>query len=272
MPPIPITFSDTTPAAPGTDINVKWQTDGSGNLSAHVPAGGGGSGAPNGTLVAYGPPNPITGGPPAYNYANAFNGYFINYGNASTVFRSSAASGSLPPCYKMATTASTPASYSWFGSYSQETIVPDLLARIQHYFALAQTTACRVWCGVGFANGSTLETPTPTQNMIAFRYDAAVDTHWQAFAYNNGTAMNTVVDTGVTPDTNFHQFAIQPDGSGGFNFYIDGTKVANIPFSSGNIPPASSGLMGDLIQIDADGVSGAAVALYIVSMQMWYVY
>jgi hypothetical protein len=47
----PINFSDTTPAAPGTDVNVKFQTDSSGNLSAHVPAsGGGGSGAPSGTL------------------------------------------------------------------------------------------------------------------------------------------------------------------------------------------------------------------------------
>jgi hypothetical protein len=52
MPTIPITFNDTTPAAPGTDANVNWQTDGSGNLSAHGPAsgGGGGSGAPSWTF------------------------------------------------------------------------------------------------------------------------------------------------------------------------------------------------------------------------------
>jgi hypothetical protein len=52
MPTIPITFNDTTPAAPGTEVNVNWQTDGSGNLSAHGPAsgGGGGSGAPSWTF------------------------------------------------------------------------------------------------------------------------------------------------------------------------------------------------------------------------------
>lgn len=85
--------------------------------------------------------------------------------------------------------------------------------------------------------------------MIAFRYDAAVDSTWHAYTYDAATASHTDVNTGVTPDTNFHQFAIQTDGSGGWNFYIDGTKVANIP-SSGRVP-ASTVQMGDLIQIDA---------------------
>lgn len=31
-------FNDTTPAAPTNGVNVKWQTDGSGNDSAYVPA------------------------------------------------------------------------------------------------------------------------------------------------------------------------------------------------------------------------------------------
>jgi hypothetical protein len=36
MPIIPITFNDTTPAAPGNDVNVNWQTDGSGNLCSRT--------------------------------------------------------------------------------------------------------------------------------------------------------------------------------------------------------------------------------------------
>jgi hypothetical protein len=35
-------FNDTTPAAPAGFLNVKWQTDGAGNDSAYIPAGGGG--------------------------------------------------------------------------------------------------------------------------------------------------------------------------------------------------------------------------------------
>jgi hypothetical protein len=31
-------FNDTTPAAPSNGVNVKWQTDGSGNNSAYLPA------------------------------------------------------------------------------------------------------------------------------------------------------------------------------------------------------------------------------------------
>lgn len=35
-------FNDTTPAAPGGNVNVKWQTDGAGNDSAYVPSVSGG--------------------------------------------------------------------------------------------------------------------------------------------------------------------------------------------------------------------------------------
>jgi hypothetical protein len=125
-----------------------------------------------------------------------------------------------------------------------------------------------VWLGVGFGASSTLETPTPACSMIAFRYDAAVDTHWQAFCGNGSV---TVVDTGVTPDTNFHQFKIAADGSGGFNFFIDGSNVANIPSGATGMP-TSTAAMGDLIQIDADGVTGAAVTLDLVSMSCWLIY
>lgn len=34
---MPSNFNDTTPAAPGGNVNVKWQTDGAGNDSAYVP-------------------------------------------------------------------------------------------------------------------------------------------------------------------------------------------------------------------------------------------
>ena len=34
-----INFSDTTPAAPGSNLNVHWQTDSSGNVSANIAPG-----------------------------------------------------------------------------------------------------------------------------------------------------------------------------------------------------------------------------------------
>lgn len=34
-----VNFNDTVPAAPSTGLNVKWQNDGSANMSAYLPAG-----------------------------------------------------------------------------------------------------------------------------------------------------------------------------------------------------------------------------------------
>ena len=57
-----INFSDTTPAAPGSNVNVKWQTDVSGNVSAYT-ASGGITGAPEalGVVIDGGASVPATG-------------------------------------------------------------------------------------------------------------------------------------------------------------------------------------------------------------------
>jgi hypothetical protein len=46
-------LNDTTPAAPGGNTNVLWQKDGSGNVSAYVPAAGPQSGANVGPFPAF---------------------------------------------------------------------------------------------------------------------------------------------------------------------------------------------------------------------------
>ncbi len=260
--------TDVDITSPANGDVLTYQSSGSKWVNA-PPAGGGGGGgsSPTGTLMAYGQPNPFSGGPPAYNYGNVFNYAGLSQGNAPSIARSSV-TGGLPAATRLSTTLNTPTSFAWWGSYSQETVCASLLAQIQFTIALNSITSTRVWMGVGFGASSTLETATPACSLIAFRFDTAVDTNWQAVV-GNGTT--TVVDTGVAADTNFHQFKITRDGSGGFNFSIDGTIAANIPSGSAGMP-ASTSQMGDLIQIDADGVTGAAVTLDLVSMSCWLIY
>jgi len=59
------------------------------------------------------------------------------------------------------------------------------------------------------------------------------ETTWQACSQNNSVA--TIIDTGVTHDTNFHSFEIIVDAAGtSATFYIDGVLVAT--FGTGQIP------------------------------------
>ena len=75
----------------------------------------------------------------------------------------------------------------------------------------------------------------------------------------------TATNTGITPDTNFHQFKITPDGTGGWNFYIDGTLVANIPTGSTGLPVSATQMQWAM---EIDSASNTA-NLYVNSMQWW---
>lgn len=56
-----INFSNITPAAPSGNVNVTWQTDGNGNLSAYVSSTSGSSGFnPYSNSPVSNPPNPST--------------------------------------------------------------------------------------------------------------------------------------------------------------------------------------------------------------------
>jgi hypothetical protein len=115
----------------------------------------------------------------------------------------------------------------------------------------------------------------------AFRLDQSVglntpDTNWQTYVGNGST--ETVVDTGVAPNpyissgpppygniTDLHRpVKITSDGSGGWNFYIDGTKVVNIPSGSVGMPPANTQM---LYVMETDAQSGDTSQLFIHSMQ-----
>ena len=124
--------------------------------------------------------------------------------------------------------------------------------RISFNWAAGNTTSVRYWLGmtafnVAGAGCSTAPprsttcyaTDTPNTSGLAFRYSAGTDTHWQAVSINAGTA--TVVDTGVTPDTNPHLFEIAVVASGaGYNYYIDGALVGVITTNLPSVTASAS--------------------------------
>lgn len=81
-----LNFNDTTPAAPAGSVNVTFQTDSNGNLSAYVPAGGGGGCGPlstDSTSTNCGTGNRVTD-------TSTVPAYIQTYGDANMVTNSSA--------------------------------------------------------------------------------------------------------------------------------------------------------------------------------------
>lgn len=110
--------------------------------------------------------------------------------------------------------------------------------------AIGNTTSVRYWTGLTqFLNGgpgtsgtSTLgttsfATDTPNRNFVGFRYSAGTDSVWKAIVQTDNTHQ-TVVSTGVSVDTNPHNYEIVWTGTS-YVFIIDTITVATI---STNIP------------------------------------
>jgi hypothetical protein len=114
-----------------------------------------------------------------------------------------------------------------------------------------RTTNARFWIGLATwsssgsgtnnqqpVGGTAFATDTPNHTFIAFRYSAGTDTHWQAATMPVGGAMS-LVDTGVTPDTNPHVFEMVTNAAGtSITFLIDGVAKATI---STNLPNPAAG-------------------------------
>jgi hypothetical protein len=262
MAPTPITFSDTTPAAPGTDINVKFQTDASGNLSAHVPTGG--SGAPGGALHCISVTNSGLGNTGSLGCSPTS----VGEGGPFTV---------TPPLwYRLQGVAATAAILD-----SGFVLTPAILQQMQFYVGISNgaftssLTGLRWWlCASNLGYGS-MNATHPAGNIIGFRFDASVDTNWQAYVSTDAVTY-TVVDTGVAPNPVLaspgavtDQFKFAADGSGGWNFYIDGTLVANIPTGSTGMP-AGTTTMTYMMECDAQATYESQ--LYVHSMQWWSKY
>jgi hypothetical protein len=112
-------------------------------------------------------------------------------------------------------------------------------------FSIANLTNARYWAGLAnWNNGSgtgqnsvqiigttAYANDLPNKTTLGFRYSAGTDTHWQAVSLvaNNSGVLSTVVDTGVTPDTNTHLFQMATNVTGtSVTYYIDGVSVATI--------------------------------------------
>ena len=103
------------------------------------------------------------------------------------------------------------------------------VAATQARVALSQTTTIRAWIGMSVNYQSTLQADIPACALAMFRYSThAGDSTWKAITQTASGAAQTVTDTGVAVDTNFHTFAIVPTAAGIQKFYIDGILVASI--------------------------------------------
>jgi len=91
---------------------------------------------------------------------------------------------------------------------------------------MSVTTNSRYWIGLSTSNVTNAD--DFTFDGLAFRYSTnAGDTHWQCVT-NDNSATSHFVDSGISPDTNLHNFSVYYDSGGGTAyFWIDGNPVCN---------------------------------------------
>lgn len=119
---------------------------------------------------------------------------------------------------------------------------------------LTQTTHCRIWIGTANSgSGGSFQSDQPSLSIAGFRYStAAGDTTWKCVCQIGGTiGQQTIVDSGVAVDTNFHLFQMYWDETNVI-FYIDGNKVGQI---STNVPNAQ--MNGVMVFVDNVGLANA---------------
>jgi len=93
---------------------------------------------------------------------------------------------------------------------------------------------------------------------------------------NDGSGSHTAVDTGVAPNMGTtspgavtDQFKISRDGSGGWNFCINGTLGANIASGTTGLPSGTAEMSYMMV---CDAQSTYEAQLYIASMQWWDIF
>lgn len=107
------------------------------------------------------------------------------------------------------------------------------------WIQLAQLVNMRLWigCQSKINVSSVFRSDTPNAVFVGFRFSTnAGDTHWKAICQTDNTHQ-TVVDTGIAPDLNLHNWEVRWDDVQ-YKFFMDGVLVAtittNIPNTAGD--------------------------------------
>lgn len=220
--------------APKAPNDATKYLDGTGVYSVPAGGGGGGGGAPAGTMHAFVFNSSATPGA-----GNQIGAQFSNTGaggGAVTVANTSP-SGSAPSNYRL---TSGTASYGEFtdGSGGNQTLLSQL-DTFRFWGRLVSAGSGNFFIGFLGGIGNIWNTANPATALACFRFIQGTDTHWQAYVSTNGSTF-TAVDTGITPDSNWHLFTIKRDPSTGtLTFYIDGVSVATIATSATGFPSAA---------------------------------
>lgn len=108
---------------------------------------------------------------------------------------------------------------------------------------LNNTANARYWIGMADVGTSDMTGPsavfasdTPNRNYCMFRYSSTTDTTLKAVCATSNAAQ-TVVDTGIAPDTTLPQLFQINNRTSAVDFYINGTLVATV---SSNIPAGAT--------------------------------
>ncbi len=127
------------------------------------------------------------------------------------------------------------------------------------------TTNIRWWIALndqGSSGPTALRADKPAANVVGLRFSptSAGDTTVQAYVGTDATHQ-TIVGTGITPDTNKHTYEIDWSGVN-YTFYIDGSLVATI---STNVPAASTTLYNAAVSDNASTAHARTATCY-----AWY--
>lgn len=261
-----INLNDSLPAAPAGGVNVKWQSvasvhgaGGPTNVTAYIPTTALPTGSPTGTLHSL-----VFDGNTPFGNTNQLGVSWENYGAGSGTFaiNSTGVSGSNPGNWKL---TSGTASYGCIKNDAVSNQIDlNIFAQFQAYVALGGTSSGGYWIGFSSLAAASLSATNPNGSIVAFRFIQGTDTHYQAYV-GTATGTFTAVDTGIAPDTNFHQLKIQQDNSGNLTFYIDGTLVATISAGATGIPSGSTA-MSEVI----DCYVGSSTVTMLVHSVVWW--
>lgn len=245
-------------------------SNGPGVAPSWQAGGGGGGGVGSGIPVATGTPHELrwnsstsfgsTTSPDGITYPS---GLWSHLGGTFTNVNSGT-SGGKPGYYKLTASSSGTCSVSEDAVAAQ--CCMNIFQMYVFYGGLEDATSGQIiWLGFSGSLYSGLNVAAPSTTTFGFRFVRGTDTHWQAYV-GTGSSTNTLEDTGITPDTSFHQFAIVKQTNGDLWFYIDGSVVATIAHTATGFPASTTAMYC----VQNIGVPGATASAMDMAAARWW--